>query len=149
MTVQWNGTQLKRLRDAKGSTQTVFAKAIGMHPSDISKYERGQKNPNPDTVQRFADHFDVKTEVFYRGTVTGRVNATVPSKKPQGSIDPAIASRKTQPTEPEEITEEYAQAALKKSLESNQIILVDRFHGGSLLVKFEGKYYRASLEELR
>ena len=54
--------QLKKLREDKGLSQTDFAKIIGLTRSAISMYELGKREPNLDTLEKFANFFNVSID---------------------------------------------------------------------------------------
>lgn len=49
------GTNLRRARIEKGITQEDLAARCRMHPTAISKLERGESMPRADTLQKLAD----------------------------------------------------------------------------------------------
>lgn len=53
------GQKLKELRTEQGLTQTQLADAIGLSFSAISMYERGERIPDFETIEKFADYFNV------------------------------------------------------------------------------------------
>ncbi len=56
------GERLRALREKKGLTQTEFAKRIGIPNQNVSNYERGFRQPDYDTLKKFADYFEVTTD---------------------------------------------------------------------------------------
>lgn len=50
---------LKRLRKERHLTQQQLAKEIGISRSAISMYEKGDREPNFETAEKFADFFNV------------------------------------------------------------------------------------------
>ena len=55
------GTNLKRLREAKGISQEAFAELCGMHRTYISAVERQRRSIALENVQRIADALGVET----------------------------------------------------------------------------------------
>ena len=51
--------RLRQLRNAHGLSQMEFSKRIGLSKSSINMYERGEREPNLETLERIADFFDV------------------------------------------------------------------------------------------
>lgn len=49
------GANLRQARIAKGLTQEELADRCRMHPTAISKIERGESIPRADTLQKLAD----------------------------------------------------------------------------------------------
>ena len=54
--------RLKDLREQKELTQVKLAKVLNMTSSTISKYERGDLEPNNDTIIKIADFFNVSVD---------------------------------------------------------------------------------------
>ncbi|GHU70532.1 hypothetical protein AGMMS49992_03020 [Clostridia bacterium] len=57
---------LRRLRKANGLRQHEVAELIGVSPQAITRYELGQREPNIDTLTKFADLFDVTLDELVR-----------------------------------------------------------------------------------
>ena len=53
------GDRLKSLRNRKGLSQSEFAKQIGVSKSSVNMYERGDREPNFETLEAIADYFNV------------------------------------------------------------------------------------------
>jgi len=53
---------IKLLRSNKGLSQRELAKIFNVSPSTIAMYETGQRAPDTDTIQIFADFFNVTTD---------------------------------------------------------------------------------------
>jgi len=51
--------RLRQLRTARGLSQMEFSKQIGISKSSVNMYERGEREPNLETLERIADFFDV------------------------------------------------------------------------------------------
>lgn len=49
---------LKKLREAAGTTQSALAAAIGVSQQSINKYENHSIEPDIETLKRIADFFD-------------------------------------------------------------------------------------------
>jgi len=54
--------RLKELRRAKDITQEELAKQMQLSPSTIGMYETGRREPDFETLQKFADFFHVSTD---------------------------------------------------------------------------------------
>ena len=50
--------RLRELRKGKGLTQDEFSKQSGLTRSAISMYERGEREPNFETLEKLADFFN-------------------------------------------------------------------------------------------
>ena len=51
--------RLKELRKSKSLSQQKLADMIGTSKSSINMYERGEREPGLDTIEAFADFFNV------------------------------------------------------------------------------------------
>ena len=51
--------RLRQLRTARDMSQMDFAKIIGMSKSSINMYERGEREPGLETLEKIADFFNV------------------------------------------------------------------------------------------
>ncbi len=58
------GEVLKQLRKDKGLTQAELARLTGLKVSAISMYENGNREPNFETLEIFADFFNVDMDVL-------------------------------------------------------------------------------------
>ncbi len=54
--------RLKSLREDKGLSQYNLAKSLGYSRGQIANYEQGTRRPDPDTLQRLADFFNVSVD---------------------------------------------------------------------------------------
>lgn len=53
------GERLRLLRQNKGLSQMEFAKLIKLSKSSVNMYERCEREPNLETIERIADYFNV------------------------------------------------------------------------------------------
>lgn len=61
------GSRLKYLRKLDKITQQQLADSIGVAKSTISMYENGQREPDFETLEALADHFNVDMRTFFPG----------------------------------------------------------------------------------
>lgn len=54
--------KLRELRKAKGLTTTELGKIIGCSNPTITNYELGNRKPDPDTLKKLADYFEVSVD---------------------------------------------------------------------------------------
>lgn len=60
------GDHIKKARKSKGLTQEELAKLLGVTFAMIGQYERGERNPKKETIQRIADALNVNVgELIY------------------------------------------------------------------------------------
>lgn len=57
-----NGNKLKNLRENKGLLQKELADKIGISLSSISMYERGERQPDNDTLKKISKFFNVTVD---------------------------------------------------------------------------------------
>lgn len=58
---------LASLRKAKGLTQQELSRILGLSPSSISMYERGEREPSFETMEALADFFNVDMNYLMSG----------------------------------------------------------------------------------
>ena len=61
-------TMLKTLRKKNRITQHSLAEALHISQTSVSKYERGESEPDLEMVIKMADFFGVTVDEFIRGT---------------------------------------------------------------------------------
>ena len=60
-------TMLKKLRKQNRITQRSLAEALHISQTSVSKYERGESDPDLEMVIKMADFFGVTIDEFIRG----------------------------------------------------------------------------------
>ena len=60
-------TMLKTLRKKNRITQRSLAEALHISQTSVSKYERGESEPDLEMVIKMADYFGVTIDEFVRG----------------------------------------------------------------------------------
>ncbi len=58
---------LKRLRKQKKLTQRALADALHISQTSVSKYERGESEPDIEMLIKMSDFFGVTVDEFVRG----------------------------------------------------------------------------------
>lgn len=72
------GDRLKSLRNRKGLSQAEFAKQIGVSKSSVNMYERGEREPNFETLEAIADYFNVDLDYLMgKSEIENRAKATI------------------------------------------------------------------------
>jgi len=61
------GSILKSLRNEKGFSQEVFAKKIGVHVTNLSKYERNLSIPSLEVAKRMAEVLEISLDKLVHG----------------------------------------------------------------------------------
>jgi len=54
--------RLKELRESRKMTQQELANVFNISRSAITKYENGERSPDPETLQKFAEFFNVSVD---------------------------------------------------------------------------------------
>lgn len=62
MWVNLFGKKLKSLRKNKGISQTEFGNILGLATSTVSGYEKGNRMPDLNTLNKIADYFGVSVD---------------------------------------------------------------------------------------
>lgn len=62
------GKRLKYLRDKCGYKQNFIAEKIGVKNNTLSGYESGYRTPDPETLSKLADIYNVSTDYLINGT---------------------------------------------------------------------------------
>ena len=65
------GTNVRKLRHARGLSQEALADAVGIAVSYLGQIERGQRNPTLAVVERFADVLQVQPTDLLRDQPRG------------------------------------------------------------------------------
>ena len=60
-------TMLKTLRKKNKLTQRAVAEALHISQTSVSKYERGESEPDLEMVIKMSDYFGVTIDEFIRG----------------------------------------------------------------------------------
>lgn len=56
------GSRMKDLREQQDTSQKQLAEQLGMTNVQLSRYESGDRKPDPDTIARIAEFFQVTTD---------------------------------------------------------------------------------------
>ena len=79
--------KLKELRKSKNITQLDVATAIGVSPQVLSRYERGEREPDYKTLCKLADFFGVTVDELLGRTPQLFDDARVPKTEVQDLFD--------------------------------------------------------------
>ncbi len=64
---------LRQLRNERGLSQQELARLLGISKSAVNMYERGERQPNFETLELIADFFNVDTDYLLGRTNTARI----------------------------------------------------------------------------
>ncbi|EST12072.1 helix-turn-helix domain-containing protein [Sporolactobacillus laevolacticus] len=73
------GDRLKELRELRGLTQKEVASRFGITNFQLSRYETGKANPDPDLIAKFAEYYEVTSDYLLGLSVKKN-----PEKQPEG-----------------------------------------------------------------
>ncbi len=73
--------RVKKLRSAKRQSQNEVGKALGKSRETVSKYELGEREPDPEAIVLFAKHFNVSSD-YLLGISEQTENMSTDEKKP-------------------------------------------------------------------
>jgi transcriptional regulator with XRE-family HTH domain len=64
------GLRLKAAREAKSLTKEKLGKVVGVHHSQIGRYEKGEASPSAEVLKKMANALDASTDYLMNGTTT-------------------------------------------------------------------------------
>ena len=73
--------RLKELRVKKGISQNELARDIGVHVTNISRYERGENRPTSDVLAKLASSLDVTADYLMDGSLNDKAQSTISDKE--------------------------------------------------------------------
>lgn len=71
------GDRLKFLREKENMYQSELADKLGLAPSTISMYERGDRDPDTSTLTKIAEIFNVSTDYLLGRTNIPNINEPI------------------------------------------------------------------------
>ena len=91
------GQRLRKLRENKKITQKELSKILNVSESAIGMYERGEREPNFETVDKIANFFNVPTD-YLLGRTDDPASSESPSKPQEEPIVQFIMRSKKEMT---------------------------------------------------
>ncbi len=73
--------RLKQARVKKGISQNQLAKDIGIHVTNISRYERGENRPTSDVLTKLANALDVTGDFLMDGSMDDKAQNAISDKE--------------------------------------------------------------------
>ncbi|MBL4754726.1 MAG: helix-turn-helix domain-containing protein [Flavobacteriales bacterium] len=73
--------RLKQARTQKGLSQSKLAKEIGMHVTNISRYERGENKPTSQALTKLGDVLGVSADYLMNGSTEDMANNSISDKE--------------------------------------------------------------------
>ncbi len=62
------GKRLTTAREAKSLTKEKLGKLVGVHHSQVGRYEKGEASPSAEVLKKMANTLDVSTDYLMNGT---------------------------------------------------------------------------------
>jgi transcriptional regulator with XRE-family HTH domain len=73
--------RIKEARVKKGLSQSQLSKAIGVHVTNISRYERGENRPTSDVLTKLANELDVTADFLMDGSMDDKAVSSISDKE--------------------------------------------------------------------
>ena len=73
--------RLKEERNRKKLSQNELANTIGVHVTNISRYQRGKNRPTTDVLKKLADALDVTTDYLMNGSTNDMAGESISDKE--------------------------------------------------------------------
>jgi transcriptional regulator with XRE-family HTH domain len=73
--------RLKQARGSKGLSQNELASTIGVHVTNISRYERGENRPTTDVLTKLANTLDVTADYLMNGSTSEAASNNISDKE--------------------------------------------------------------------
>lgn len=73
--------RLKQLRTEKKVSQNELATSIGVHVTNISRYERGENKPTTEVLSKLANALDTTTDYLMNGSTNEIATNSIPDKE--------------------------------------------------------------------
>ncbi|GAB2558441.1 helix-turn-helix domain-containing protein [Gracilibacillus alcaliphilus] len=77
------GQRIKSLREKNNYSQKRVADAVGISNVQLSRYESGDRKPDPETISLLADFFEVSTDYLLGRTVDPKGNNQSTTEEPE------------------------------------------------------------------
>jgi transcriptional regulator with XRE-family HTH domain len=74
------GDRLKILRENKGFSKGQLAELIGIHYSQIGRYERNEASPSSDVLKKLANQLEITSDFLMNGTMEEIANDNIKDK---------------------------------------------------------------------
>lgn len=73
--------RLKQARTQMGLSQSKLANRIGVHVTNISRYERGENKPTSQVLSKLADALNISADYLMTGSTDDVAKATIADKE--------------------------------------------------------------------
>ena len=73
--------RLKKIRTEKGLSQSKLADIVGVHVTNISRYERGENKPTTEVLVNLANALSVSADFLMNGTINENASQAISDKE--------------------------------------------------------------------
>jgi transcriptional regulator with XRE-family HTH domain len=73
--------RLKQARLKKGLSQSELCKLLGIHVTNISRYERGENKPTTEVLTKIANALDITTDFLMDGSIDDKAKDAISDKE--------------------------------------------------------------------
>lgn len=73
--------RLRAARTAKELSQAELANKVGIHITNISRYERGENKPTTEVLSKIANALGVTTDYLMAGTINDQASTAITDKE--------------------------------------------------------------------
>lgn len=80
ITMSTLGDRLKNLRESKAFSKSHLAELVGIHYSQIGRYERNEASPSSEVLKNLANKLEVSTDFLMNGTSEQIANDNISDK---------------------------------------------------------------------
>ena len=111
--------RLKMARNDKKLSQQQLADMVGIHLTNIGRYERGEANPTANILNKLASALDVTPDFLINGTTNDKADGTISDQ------ELLIQFKKVEqlPEKKKQLVKEFLDAFLFKDNIKNQLVL--------------------------
>lgn len=111
--------RLKQARTEKKISQQELAKLVGIHYTNIGRYERGEANPTTNVLNKLAQALDVSPDFLINGTLENKAENSI------SDTELLIQFRKVEqlPPDKKRLVKEFLDAFLFKDSIKAQLML--------------------------
>ena len=74
------GKRLTASREAKGLTKEKLGKVVGVHHSQIGRYEKGEASPSAEVLKKMANALNVSTDYLMNGSTSDLAQENIQDK---------------------------------------------------------------------
>lgn len=73
--------RIKKARLNKGLSQSQLAKTVGVHVTNISRYERGENRPTSEVLTKLANELNVTADFLMDGSLDDKASTVISDKE--------------------------------------------------------------------